>query len=229
MYNYNELYVYHHLGLGDHIICNGLVRNICKKIKTVNLFCKPEYSPSVNFMYHDLENLKIIEGNDKSIPLLLNDIHIQNKIIIGFDAFHHNHNNEKFDKFFYSSIGLNFEKRWSDFYVSRDLKREEKLYNTFGIEGEYAFIHEDRSRGYYVDKNKISNGLQLLSPDINYTSNIFDYLMLIENAKEIHVIDSCFKQLIETTDVKGNLFFHTSKQYNESYLLHTSKKPWIII
>ena len=31
--------IYHHLGIGDHIICNGLVRNFYKKHECIDLFC----------------------------------------------------------------------------------------------------------------------------------------------------------------------------------------------
>ena len=229
MYNYNDLYVYHHLGLGDHIICNGLVRNICKKIKNVNLFCKPVYFESVSFMYRDLDNIKIIKGDDKTVPVILNDIPKENKIIVGFDNFHYNYNNEPFDKFFYSNVGLNFEKRWTDFYIERDHVREQKLYDNFGIEGEYAFVHEDINRSYGVQKSYIEKGLQYFTPDPYYSNNVFDYLMLIENAKEIHVIDSSFKQLIESVNVNAKkIFYHTytrTHQFNTS----TSKKDWIIL
>ena len=34
----NSVYIYHHLGLGDHIIANGMVRTIAKQYEIVYLF-----------------------------------------------------------------------------------------------------------------------------------------------------------------------------------------------
>ena len=33
----NKIYIYHHMGLGDHISCNGLVRGIIKKKKITHI------------------------------------------------------------------------------------------------------------------------------------------------------------------------------------------------
>lgn len=35
-----EIYIWHHLGLGDHFHCNALVRNIAKDYDKVFLFVK---------------------------------------------------------------------------------------------------------------------------------------------------------------------------------------------
>ena len=58
-----QIYIYHHLGLGDHFHCNGVVRFLLKnkyKNKEVSLFAKKKYFEMVKFMYRDLDNLKII-------------------------------------------------------------------------------------------------------------------------------------------------------------------------
>ena len=58
------IYLYHHLGLGDHIICNGLVRLLTKNEKTYGLFCKEHNVKSVSFMFRDIKNLSIIPVNN---------------------------------------------------------------------------------------------------------------------------------------------------------------------
>ena len=89
----NRIYIYHHLGLGDHISCNGLVRTIVNKNKNRNniyyLFCKSSFLETVKFMYRDLDNIKIkpIKSKDptKEIEKYLSKIKDKKKIIkIGF-------------------------------------------------------------------------------------------------------------------------------------------------
>ena len=71
-------YIYHHLGLGFHIICNGLVRSLINFNERYVMFVKEPNLTFVKFMYRDLNNLE-------------------------------------------------FEKRWSNFYVIRDLNKEENF------------------------------------------------------------------------------------------------------
>ena len=59
----NQVYIYHHLGLGDHFHCNGVVRSLINekyRDTKVKLFAKEKYSEMVKFMYRDLSNLEII-------------------------------------------------------------------------------------------------------------------------------------------------------------------------
>ena len=40
-------------------------------------------------------------------------------------------------------------------------------------------------------------------------TNIFSLLKIIEHASEIHCMDSCFKHIIDSMDIKhNNLFYH---------------------
>ena len=190
-----EFYIYHHLGMGDHLICNAIVRNICKKYldKQVVLFCEPKFEESVKFMYRDVPNLSLKLGHDPDIQHFLDTIPQSDKIYVGHQNLVKIRLDESFDEVFYRQIGLSMNKRWDDFLVVRDTEREHKLYNIFNPVGEYIFLHEDPIRGYYIDRNHIKNkGLQVISPVVGITNNIFDYLYLIENAKEIHCMDSSF-------------------------------------
>ena len=56
--------LYTHLYLGDQLICNGLVREYCKTHDKVAVSCTPQFYESISFMYRDLPNLRIIQGND---------------------------------------------------------------------------------------------------------------------------------------------------------------------
>ena len=53
-------YVYHHLGLGDSILCNGLVRHFAEKLGKVSIFSKRHNYDSLKFMYRDEPNITVI-------------------------------------------------------------------------------------------------------------------------------------------------------------------------
>ena len=203
-----QLFIYHHLGLGDHIICNGLVRNIVKnyEYEEYYLFCKQQYIDTVSFMFRDLENLKIIAVvSDHNItPLLQMGLPI---LRIGFEFI----KDKSFDKEFYKQLNIPFEKRWDDFYVERDLDREKILFDKYGVkENEYIFIHDDDSRHFLIEENYVVNkNLPVIRPKSGLTNNSFDYCYLMEHSKEAHFIDSSFRLIFDSLQLKSdNIYYH---------------------
>jgi hypothetical protein len=221
-----ELYIYHHLGLGDHIICNAIVRNYAKENDKVYLFVKPNNINNVRFMYRDLNNIDYIVGDDRYAEDYIRNNNIKNILKIGFDKLDRT---IKFDESFYKSIGMNFEKKWNDFYIERDINSEKNLFNGLGIsENNYIFISEDTNRGYKLDYNKYPHDVKIISSEMN--CGLFDLCYTIENAREIHVMESSIKSLIEHLDVKTNkLYLHDYVRNYNNELHPTSKKEWLII
>ena len=58
-----NIFIYQHLGLGDMISNNGLIRyliDLNPKTKFFYIFCKKMHKKSINFMFRDLKKVKII-------------------------------------------------------------------------------------------------------------------------------------------------------------------------
>jgi hypothetical protein len=232
-YKPNIKYIYHHLGLGDHIILNGLVRNLIQdNTTTYYLFCKSHNESSVSFMYRDLFNLKIIiTDTDNEANNILSNIHPDNIIKIGFEYL--NLKDQYFDKAFYSQFNLPIETKWKKFHIDRDLIQEKKLFDSLNIEkGKYIFLHEDISRNFKINRDLIQNkSLRIIEP--YKTNTIFDWGTIIENAAEFHCICSSFKHLVDNLDVKADkLYYHISYVNNgqpKDTLISYNKHSWINI
>jgi hypothetical protein len=113
-----------------------------------------------------------------------------------------------FDQLFYQQAKVKYQKRWNSFKLNRDFDREMKLFNNFNVkEKEYVFIHEDKERGFCINP-KFYLGNKIVSMQRGLTENIFDYLTLVENAKEVHVIESCLSFIIDSIDLNSNCFIH---------------------
>lgn len=112
-----------------------------------------------------------------------------------------------FTRAFYHYYNVPYITRVSEFNVNRDLSLEEKAYSEFVAEhGEdYVLYHDDQQRAvgqeldlYKPTKINFENKL----PDTEYvnlhrqTNKFFDYIKIIQNAKEIHLIDSVWATLI---------------------------------
>jgi len=191
-------YIHHHLGLGDHIICNGMVRHLCKYNDNVVLFCYSHYRKNVEYMYSDLENLEIFDfATEQEIVNFTQRNHSvkTNLIKPGFDDLDACLDRMTFDEAFYYLAGLDFSVRFDEFYIPRDLEREKEVCETLNPENEkYIFVLDDPKRGYNVDMNKVSSEYKIITNDYRFL--MFDYISLLENAEEIHMMQTGFLDLV---------------------------------
>ena len=236
------MYIYHHLGLGDHIICNGLVRELSRG-KDAAVPCKKHNFPSVEYMYRDAKNITVIPIQDDSEANRL--CQGKNHVKIGFKK----KLGKPFDKSFYDIAKIPFEKRWDSFYIKRDERTESKLYKKLNPQNKsYIFVHDDSSRDINIEYDFGSKFV--IRPDKRYTDIIFHYAQLIENADEIHCIDSSFKSFADSLDLsnkktvkkttlpngesmnieKSNLYFHIYLRQEYLKFGHTScRNNWMEI
>ena len=56
-----RLYIHHHLGLGDHLDCNGMVRYILEHSDhdQVYVFSKSNYFSMIEYMYRDTDKIRV--------------------------------------------------------------------------------------------------------------------------------------------------------------------------
>lgn len=229
----SSILLYHHLGLGDHIMCHGIVREYCKKYDKVSIFSKSHNYPSVSFMYRNLKNLTIIQGDDIFAEnfILLNASKYDEVKRIGFQNLDRS-TGAPLEWQFYQLAGVPFEKKWSSFFVERDFEKERALYDLVAPKKDYAFVHEDRERHYIINRDKIGGDCEIITPDKEVTANIFDYCTIIEKAEEVHVIDSSFMFLIDCLDYENpnqKLFIHRYARENNDWQLPILKKDWYVI
>lgn len=193
-------YIHHHLGLGDHIICNGMVRHFCKKHNNVVLFCYTHYYDNVNYMYRDLDNLEIFnfDKEEDAIIFVESNPTVKNSLIKpGFENLDSCLDRMTFDEAFYHLAGLDFQIRFDEFYLERDMDREDEVCETLNPDGEkYIFVLDDPKRGYNIDMEKVTDEYKVIRND--YQFGMFDYIKLLENAEEIHMMQTGFLDLVNS-------------------------------
>lgn len=205
-------YIYSHLGLGDHVICNGLYRELIGNDEEYTLFAKRHNVKTISFMLRDLKNVYIQEADDLVAERIVAS-NVENSIVIGFCRFPYP-GAKDFDDSFYLQHDVDFEKRWSSFRCDRDIDSEKVLFERFGVkEGEYVFVHDDIDRGYEIDESFIINkDLPIIRPNRELDSgNSFDYCYLMQNSRESHFMDSSFRLIFDSFLLRNdNIFFHTN-------------------
>lgn len=236
------IFVHHHLGLGDHIICNGLVRSLLNDGKVfgqIFLFAKEKNAQRVSRMFADEPRIQLI-----AIPSDANEIAFVNAIIQQYNivdfircGFSMGENLKKmgvvsnFDQAFYACAGVPYEKRWTAFKIIRNSDAEASALLKLNSEkAPYIFVHDDPSRGFVVNISNPS-GLKIIKNDP--TVDMFDMMGVLEGATEIHCIESSFRNLIEyMPNIICPLYLHKSIREDANGISENTEsktKKWIII
>ena len=214
-------FIVNHLGLGDHILCNGIYRHYCGENNIVIIPVKPHNVETVQDMLSDKSNAKILslDAGNPDNDMVAKSIEYAAK---GYEVIRLGHFGSSFlvdrtlryDNHFYNQAGIDFKERWDSFHVPRNMQREEEIYKFLGCdEQEYVFLHEDTKRGFIVDRRGIDDNYKIVSPVSGGlgSENKFrfcDYRKVIENAAEIHCIESSFCALIESLNIGRKRYAH---------------------
>jgi len=220
--------ILHHLGLGDQIMLNGMVRHFAET-NHVNLFIKNTHEESVKFMYRDIcDKVTLIPLDSTNPNEIRSKIPINSKVIP------------------LATYGMN-DVMWSSYTNSvnwaHGIYLQAKvnplyMYSKFKVMGDssiqitpptkdYIFVHDDPERNRYInvetDKFIYKPHAKLINEKDEFfqcdNPNIFSYIWLIKNAKEVHCMNSSYNWVIELMKLgnKKTNFFHT----NVAHLYYT--------
>lgn len=209
-----------HIGAGDAIICNGLVRHLAAAHETLHLPCWPRNLPTLRHMFSDLPNVKfmVVDSAEQVFTLSARKKDI---IRLGQYADDPNWNSNHWDREFYRQAGVDFSVRWSGFKVP------ETLAETGNISTPYCFLHQDTARLYEAARYKAPEGHLTVIPT-GYAS-LLDYVPLIMGARQVHCIDSAFLCLIDSlpSNNQQQLYFH--KYARKDGLQPTLRRDWQVV
>jgi len=140
--------------------------------------------------------------------------------------------------FKYNDIGISFDD-WSD-YLTFNRKKEkenELFYNILGLsdKDEYVFINRNyQMRPNIMVYDRISSdpnryGKKVIEMGIYDGYSIFDWCKVLENASEIHMIETSLNYVLESNEMKNKLtnnlnLYHRYGSFNE--VKHLFKLNW---
>ena len=212
----SKLFIAGHQGLGDHILCNGLYRELAKKHKLCVLAVKIVNFRSLKRMLGDQRNILIIPIPDKKVSFFLEKLQ-QFFNLFGFKCLKLGYKGEnflrgdiRFDENFYLQAKVDFIKRWESFSYFRNQELEMKLFKELECDREpYIFVHEDLRRGFLIDKKLIKSNIRIITPlPKTKKLNFFDYRFILESASEVHCIESSFCAFVESLQIPVKKFAH---------------------
>jgi len=212
--------------MGDQIMLNGLVRHLAESEKVL-VVAQHHQEESIKFMYRDEKNIDFIFTGTEPSEIWEKAKSSGHNILplatYGVDTDFWKFVTEGQGKIFsnwaygvYIQAGINPYYMYSKFKVYRNEKNENELYEKLNLKGkEYIFIHDGTGEKECKECRK---DLFIVRPNIKDSSNIFNYLKIMENAKEIHCMNSSYAWLVNLFRIgnKNTNFFHTNLAY-QSY------------
>lgn len=223
-------YINQPCGLGDILFCLKIAQEAkkqfdCEKIiwpvshvyKDISLYIKSndvEFTTDINKFpcnsYDIINNKKFIY-----IPLATSDQAIDKNILKKLNYPNYAHG---YIKYLFCNI-CDWQNWDQSFEIKRNLEKEKKLFEELGLkDGEkYNFINKNFGTppnflSYQSIKSQNSN--KNIEMFISDKYNIFDWLTVIENADEIHTVETSICYIIEKMKFNNKKFVYSRLKYN---------------
>lgn len=206
-----KLIVYHHLGLGDHFICNGIIHHLLETTANeIWLPTKEANAKTVRQLYSDYDQVKIVttpEVDQAREILSINNLSIVYNVPL-LKIGHNGDGNTEFDRAFYDQVGLDFQYRWDFFRMPMDDSKALEFFNSFikDPEERYTLVHDSGSVGKF-DLN-IQTDHRIVKIEPGHTETLLDWRYVIEYATEIHCIDSSVIHLADSLRLDAGLMVY---------------------
>lgn len=113
-----------------------------------------------------------------------------------------------FVKGFYIHYNIPYETRINMFDFNRDLNKEDELFNDFISKygNNYVLYHDDPSRNGGISLPIVKNSNYTYINLHGKANDIFFYIKILENSKELHLVDSIWASFCYMLDAKTGIF-----------------------
>lgn len=202
-----------HLGLGDALICNGLIRTLLERGLELKIPCYTHNLPSLKAMFWDvLDRIEFVSFNAND-ERYRDAVMGANEPSIDLGYYGKGFDPNRWDESFYRQAGIPFLFKWTKFHSAEIAPEASTMYanpaafsKTEAPKPGGRFIHDDEERGFVIP-------LDGLRPNPKW-GRITEWIRTVANATEIHCINSSFAIL---ADLIGGLEGITPRKYLHRY------------
>lgn len=139
---------------------------------------------------------------------------------------------------FYLAYDIPYSERVNSFCLNRNIEQENNIYHNFLLKYgcNYVLYHNDSNLITSEINSIIANDASNTYVNLDKMSDVFyDYIKVIENAKEIHLIDSIWATVIYLIDAKYRLFKHINiyayckRNFKEMFTDPVALDNWLVL
>jgi hypothetical protein len=251
-----NLVFHHHTSLGDHFICNGIAHQYAKQCDVLHIPCQEHNYETVNSLYSDFDNI-IVHPMKFQSPVSKQEVDEWamsegwDVTRIGFEKVYyrrfHRVNSPgieyisvNFMRQFYEEAGILFKERYDSFHLPQNIPDTDEVYEKLvGDTERYIVVHKNSSASsdYPIElwswrSGKFNKNIKIIEIQKGQTDNMLSYMKVIQNAEEIHCVDSAFCCLVDSVckDIKSKLIYHDIRANNHIQLnAHFNGNRWLIL
>lgn len=220
----------HNQGLGDCILMSGSVRYWAYSVGEVHYLVLPRNVSQIQHLYRDMPQVRVrslgsvhgkrITSVYKRLKKQFRRANIPHKIFnwgimqnweadinrLGLDS-RINHWGEAF----YRMMGVPYTARYDHWFIKRDAERENRVFRQLNLDKTEDYIFLSGKRRKQLKNLKIHSSKRIVSPDEFpdlSSTHIFDWIGIIENASEIHTVDTSWFHLIKQLRLLVPKYYH---------------------
>ena len=217
---HKEFVLHHHLGLGDSIICNGLVNYLSTKYEKIHLPVKSSIYKMIDYLYSENPKVQLFEIENDTREKDISNYANQNSfqiLRIGYDEI----KNTPFHLAFYNQLRIPYRYTYKYLYLpnseNMEVELKDYLINYYGVNPKnYSLVHNEYQwPGGSFDLEGVNNRNSIfVTKDSDIYKNLFLYKKIIEDATTIHCINGSFLHLVERVKTKAKKYYHHTRKNN---------------
>ena len=173
------------------------------------------YHEMIEFMYRDEPNIVVVKidknlNEDQQVFDYVKSNGFEHFLRVGFENYpflkEHLYDKNCWE-FFYDQVKIPYDVRVDSFYFERDYEQELRVYNKLNPTGApFIFMHDDPARSFEIDRSHFLDcNLGVVENDVS--ENIFYFTKILEEAQEIHCMESSMKSLIDLYAKTDKIFY----------------------
>jgi hypothetical protein len=216
--------VLYHLGLGDAIATAAIIAKLAKENDIVEIPCWEHNDVSVTSLFVDFPNV-IVKLFSSETDLLAwgQDADLK----LGHYGESPKLPQEDFVQWFYRQANFNLLHKNQHCPINNriSLSHYEEIPD-YLLRAEIVLYHDDNNRGFIIPRK--SHGQSLVVSVSKTEGTVLVWTDLLQQAAEIHCIDSALIHLVECTHTKAKLHYHKYARPNSPDYKYLQKK-WEVI
>jgi len=205
--------VCHHYGWTDIINTVSITNFLLSFYDKIYLIYHKVKEPFYLYYYRNRPQVVLLPFETPNDDAILIEKCLQERQQLGivhlnFFGFYDRYRKDQFQGYFvrkfYEGYGIPYDIRVSSFFLDRDLQIESQFFESFVHTRNYTLLHDTHDLSIPLEKDKTKTYYQL-----NQCSNLFfDAVKVLENADEIHLIDSVWAAVCYLLDAKYGILRH---------------------
>jgi len=253
-YAVKKAFVLTHLGLGDLLTSNGIVRYLATTHENVTVVCKKKYLNEIQLIYSDDKTIDFYPVDDdvNISPRYGFDKNKFSEITEGYNVYltgsHKGATTNNIPFCFYDHVGLDPKYFW-DFFHIPETEQSDKLFSL--LQGrQYIVIHNTNSKGNVFTVKSVEDHMNVDKNNIliiNLNGNVYDkdhpdhslaqsfvfkplvhYKKILINADSLYLSDSCIFCMAVNLKLKSNKCYYVTRRNNPrdySYFYQEKYRP----